>query len=607
MILDTLINRQVHAFGKLQSTFLQVPSITYSDTACLPRKRRIKAIVERVSGNLKGPSPTQSSLEQAYVQHSKEARLSSSKRSKEVKLGKCKKPDNVNPQSFEYLLHLTGDFGYFQCFMLIVLLGTEIPAAFVAFAPVFVGKQPESWVCNVNTDNESLVEQKTTDLCNCKGTLTPSDAESSIVTEWNLFCGSSFVSDFITSIQMLGMLTGSLFTSQFSDWYGRKKTYLFVCIIMCVGQGLSAAAPSPIYYATARFLCGAGLSGFMGMSTIYPMEFLTPKWRQLCGSVGPWGEGVMLLALMAYFWRNWRQFLWISCLPFILVIFICPFVPESPRWLLRNKRLEDALQVFKKIHQMNAKPGEPFPITIELLEKISNEECRGMDQSKFTYLDFFRSKELRRKTLFLMGIWFSWACVYFGISYNIKNIKGDPYLNVALLGLADALGYPFALCINNRLGRRKTLIAFMSLGTIFLVALAILDLTFGVSLNSSLVAALCLLGKFGVAGARSAARCLTGESFPTPIRTMGYGISGVTAGVGGIIAPQLAYFGSQWWHPLPFATFALISVGGSAISLLLPETADKTLEERMELEGVGRREKPGETSEIYNNVTAGAV
>jgi len=87
-------------------------------------------------------------------------------------------------------------------------------------------------------------------------------------------------------------------------------------------------------------------------------------------------------------------------------------------------------------------------------------------------------------------------------------------------------------------------VVFMSLATLFLATLAILDLSFGALVSTFTVSILSLCGKFGVAGARSALRMLTGESFPTAIRTMGYGISGVTAGVGGIIAPQIAFLGA---------------------------------------------------------------
>lgn len=54
-----------------------------------------------------------------------------------------------------------------------------------------------------------------------------------------------------------------------------------------------------------------------------------------------------------------------------------------------------------------------------------------------------------------------------------------------------------------------------------------------------------LLGKLGVAGARSAIRTLTVESYPVHIRTMGFGMARIAAALGGISAPQLAYLGTS--------------------------------------------------------------
>jgi len=69
----------------------------------------------------------------------------------------------------------------------------------------------------------------------------------------------------------------------------------------------------------------------------------------------------------------------------------------------------------------------------------------------------------------------------------------------------------------------------MTVGAAFLVGLAVSDVI--LDLSSTVVIILCFAGKIGVAAARSAARMLTGESFPTPVRTMGYGITGVAAGL----------------------------------------------------------------------------
>ncbi len=39
-----------------------------------------------------------------------------------------------------------------------------------------------------------------------------------LLIQWGLICDKEWVFDFITSIQMLGMLFGSVFGSQFADW-----------------------------------------------------------------------------------------------------------------------------------------------------------------------------------------------------------------------------------------------------------------------------------------------------------------------------------------------------------------------------------------------------
>lgn len=54
------------------------------------------------------------------------------------------------------------------------------------------------------------------------------------------------------------------------------------------------------------------------------MEFLGPEWRQTVGSVGPWGWGIMLFALIGYFVQPWRDFLWVTTFPFIIVFITVP-------------------------------------------------------------------------------------------------------------------------------------------------------------------------------------------------------------------------------------------------------------------------------------------
>ena len=55
---------------------------------------------------------------------------------------------------------------------------------------------------------------------------------------------------------------------------------------------------------------------------VHLMEFLTPKWRTICGCVSLMPEGEMLLALLAYLISSWRLLTIATAAPvFVLVLF----------------------------------------------------------------------------------------------------------------------------------------------------------------------------------------------------------------------------------------------------------------------------------------------
>jgi hypothetical protein len=103
--------------------------------------------------------------------------------------------------------------------------------------------------------------------------------------------------------------------------------------------------------------------------------------------------------------------------------------------------------VFNYIARVNGKD----PIEPEVLKRIADLETSGKDSSsnaKIGYIEFLKNKEYLFTTLCLMVITSISVFVYFGISYNIKNMGGNPYLNVIFLGLCDALGYPVSFLVN---------------------------------------------------------------------------------------------------------------------------------------------------------------
>jgi len=127
----------------------------------------------------------------------------------------------------------------------------------------------------------------------------------------------------------------------------------------------------------------------------------------------------------------------------------CRYLPESPRFLLRNRRVKEAHDVLCRMAKMNGRD----PISITVLEALRKEEeaaTEEINSKKLSYLEFFKHKTLLITSLYLFAIWFSWNVSYYGISYNIRNVPGNIYFNVALIGLANAIGQRISKPISDR-------------------------------------------------------------------------------------------------------------------------------------------------------------
>lgn len=235
----------------------------------------------------------------------------------------------------------------------------------------------------------------------------------------------------------------------------------------------------------------------------------------------------------------------VDSIRFYLSICAIRFLRESPRWLLKQKRIPEAERVIRYIAKVNRK--QELEKMDEILKQVALQEEQSSSGGavRFSYLDLFRKPEFRKKTIVFIGIWFCWALQYYGIKFNVKNFGVSPYLMLILLGSADCIGFRAALLVNNRLGRRTALVLFSSVAASFFLGLAFLQILVGLDKMKILFIVCVLLGKLGVAGGRSSIRCITSESYPVSIRTMGFGTARIAAAFGGITAPQLAYIGTS--------------------------------------------------------------
>lgn len=62
----------------------------------------------------------------------------------------------------------------------------------------------------------------------------------------------------------------------------------------------------------------------MNVTLVGVVEVMPTKWRSLSNCIGPTGEGIMILSLLAYLIRPWRTLYWATVAPFVLIVVIYP-------------------------------------------------------------------------------------------------------------------------------------------------------------------------------------------------------------------------------------------------------------------------------------------
>lgn len=100
--------------------------------------------------------------------------------------------------------------------------------------------------------------------------------------------------------------------------------------------------------------------------------------------------GLMLLAVVTFFIRNWVHLCWYTSLPFLLYYLYIFILPESPRWLLTKGRLQSALEILEDMAKKNKKEI-PEWFRANLQHKLMEINRKSFQETEtFGALDLFR-------------------------------------------------------------------------------------------------------------------------------------------------------------------------------------------------------------------------
>ncbi|QAY67265.1 MFS transporter [Paenibacillus protaetiae] len=174
---------------------------------------------------------------------------------------------------------------------------------------------------------------------------------------------SKFEEGWAVSSLIVGCVVGAGFSGMLSDRFGRKKVLIVAALLFIIGSIGSAIPDTFSFYVIARMVGGLGIGITSTLCPLYNAEIAPAKYRgrlvalnQLATVAGISlvyfvNSGIAGMGDDAWDVANaWRWMFGVGVVPGLLFMVLLFFVPESPRWLIKQGKSLEALNILLKIH-----------------------------------------------------------------------------------------------------------------------------------------------------------------------------------------------------------------------------------------------------------------
>ncbi len=342
------------------------------------------------------------------------------------------------------------------------------------------------------------------------------------------------------SVTFLGLTVGAGLAGVLGDRLGRRFAYRSNLLVFGLASVLSAAAPSVEWLIVLRCIMGVGLGAeyVVGYSTV--SEFVPPQRRgwalALVGVLtmsGGFVAALIAAVIMPHF--GWRPMYLLGGAGALWVWYLRRTLPESPRWLEKRGRSQEAERVLTAIE---AEAG----VTTAALPPPAAAAVTAQPWVPITVL--FSHAVIRRTLLAmavnvvcLSGNWgFTLWVPSFLMSQGLSISKSLAFSSVMAAG---AIAGPLlGLVLSDRIGRRKGLIFTGIFAGVIGLVYTQQTTPLGVMVCGFLLTgAMGLMLAFGVGA-------YTSELFPTEYRFRGGGLAQMTGRASVIGSP----YAIVWLH-----------------------------------------------------------
>jgi putative MFS transporter len=280
---------------------------------------------------------------------------------------------------------------------------------------------------------------------------------------------------------------------------------------------------------------------------------------------------------------GWKVLFLLGGIPGLILTVLLLRLPESPRWLIGQGRLDDAERIIRDVEASARRKYPDLPdVEPTQREAVAARTAVAGKPSRSRWGELL-SPLYRGRTLIA---WVLWASAFF-VANGLNNWMPTLYHTVYALDLPDALRaasltnvaqvailLACAFCID-RVGRRTWSVAAFLIGGALLAGLALGG-------SHSLVAVIILATlAYGIVGSIAAVLYLyTPEIYPTRMRSIGTGLATSWLRLASAIGPTLVgMMVSKQGIASVFLMFTGVAMVGALAASRMIETRDRQLED----------------------------
>lgn len=407
--------------------------------------------------------------------------------------------------------------------------------------------------------------------------------------DWGLQNNAALIG-WITSSVMLGAIFGGAIAGQLSDRLGRRKMILMAAVVFVVGSVLSGISPHKgfLFLIGSRILLGLAVGAASALVPAYMSEMAPARLRGRLSGINQTMivSGMLLSYIVDFLLKDlpitmaWRLMLGLAAVPAIILFLGVLKLPESPRFLIKNNKLDQARTILGFIR------SDKQEIESEI---VQIQETSKLENSKTSWSTLLSG---RYRYLIMAGLGVAAFQQFQGanaIFYYIPLIVEDATGHAAtsalmwpiIQGVILVLGSLLFILIADKVNRRSLLTLGGTVMGLSFILPAVLNFVLPNASPMMIVVFLSIYVAFYSFTWAPLTWVLVGEIFPLVIRGRAAGLASSFNWIGsflvGLLFPVMT---ASMPQEVVFAIFGFICLLGVLfVRTQVPETRGRTLEE----------------------------